>query len=101
MARRFGRSGAVISGAETSAIADFAITRDPVRYGLGNRRATAEVAWIRELMEEHECIEYARRIAQGLAGAALHKFSLLAAGLPDSRDKKFLEQMATWVIERN
>jgi geranylgeranyl diphosphate synthase, type II len=64
-------------------------------------RASAEVAWIRELMETHECIEYARRIAQGLAGAALHEFSLLAVGLPDSRDKKFLEQMATWVIERN
>jgi len=64
-------------------------------------RATGEVAWIRELMEKHECIEYARRIAQGLAGAALHEFSLLAASLPDSRDKKFLEQMATWVIERN
>ena len=52
-------------------------------------------------MEKHECIQYARRIAQGLAGAALHEFSLLAAGLPDSRDKKFLEGIATWMIERN
>jgi geranylgeranyl diphosphate synthase, type II len=64
-------------------------------------RDSAEVAWIRELMETHECIEYARKIAQGLAGAALHEFSLLAAGLPESRDKKFLEEIATWVIERN
>ncbi len=41
------------------------------------------------------------KIAHGLAGAALHEYSLISAGLPDSRDKLFLEQMVTWVIERN
>jgi geranylgeranyl diphosphate synthase, type II len=64
-------------------------------------RTATEVDWIRELMAKHGCIEYARRIAQELAGAALHEFSLLATGLPDSRDKKFLEEIATWMIERN
>ncbi len=39
-------------------------------------------------------------ISQELAGAALHEFSLLTAGLPESRDKSFLKQMPTWVIER-
>jgi geranylgeranyl diphosphate synthase type II len=64
-------------------------------------RTLAEVKWIRKLMGKYECAEYARKIAHGLAGAALHEFSLLSAGLADSRDKSFLEQMATWVIERN
>jgi geranylgeranyl diphosphate synthase, type II len=64
-------------------------------------RTLAEVKWIRKLMDKYECAEYARKIAHGLAGAALHEFSLLSAGLADSRDKSFLEQMATWVIERN
>ncbi|MGH7934472.1 MAG: hypothetical protein ACREQN_15105 [Candidatus Binataceae bacterium] len=52
-------------------------------------------------MNKYSCTEYARRVAQELAGAAIHEFSLIAAGLPDSRPKGFLEQMATWVIERN
>jgi geranylgeranyl diphosphate synthase, type II len=64
-------------------------------------RTASEVSWIRGLMEKYECIDYARRIAHGLAGAALHEYSLLSAGLPDSRDRSFLEQMVTWVIERN
>ena len=64
-------------------------------------RTLAEVKWIRKLMDKYQGAEYARKIAHGLAGAALHEFSLLSAGLADSRDKSFLEQMATWVIERN
>jgi len=64
-------------------------------------RTLSEVSWIRKLMNKYGCTEYARKIAHGLAGAALHEYSLLCAGLPDSRDKRFLEQMATWVIERN
>jgi geranylgeranyl diphosphate synthase type II len=64
-------------------------------------RTPSEVRWIRKLMNKYGCAEYARKIAQGLAGAALHEYSLISAGLPDSRDKQFLEQIVTWVIERN
>jgi len=63
-------------------------------------RSLSEVRWIRRLMNKYGCTEYARKIAQGLAGAALHEYSLISAGLPDSRDKQFLEQIVTWVIER-
>src|SRR5260370_3172740 len=68
--------------------------------GSREERTLEEVQWMRALIEKYEGAEYARRIAQELAGAALHEFGLLSAGLPDSRDKAFLEQMATWVIER-
>lgn len=64
-------------------------------------RTLSEVGWTRKLIDKYESIEYARKIAQGLAGAALHEYSLLSAGLPDSRDKDFLERIVTWVIERN
>ena len=64
-------------------------------------RTLPEVRWIRKLMDKYGCIEYGRKIAHGLAGAALHEYSLISAGLPDSRDKTFLEQMVTWVIKRN
>lgn len=65
------------------------------------QRTLTEVNWMRALIEKYECTQYAREIAQGLAGAALHEYALLSAGLPESRDKDFLEQMVTWVIERN
>ena len=64
-------------------------------------RTLPEVHWIRKLMDKYGCTEYGRKIAHGLAGAALHEYSLISAGLPDSRDKTFLEQMVTWIIERN
>jgi geranylgeranyl diphosphate synthase type II len=64
-------------------------------------RTLPEVRWIRKLMDKYGCAEYGRKMAHGLAGAALHEYSLISAGLPDSRDKTFLEQMVTWVIERN
>ena len=64
-------------------------------------RTLSEVGWIRKLMNKYGCAEYARKIAHGLAGAALHEYSLISAGLPESRDKQFLEQIVTWVIERN
>ena len=65
------------------------------------RRSCEDVVWMRRLIDHYECCEYARQIAQGLAGAAAHEFSLFASALPNSRDKSFLEQMTTWVIERN
>ena len=69
--------------------------------GAREQRKPEQVCWMRELIDKYQCMEYARRIGHGLAGAAMHEFSLLSAGLPDSPDKSFLEQMATWVIQRN
>jgi geranylgeranyl diphosphate synthase, type II len=64
------------------------------------QRSQEQVQWMRSLIDKYKGVEHARRVAQELAGAALHEFGLLSAGLPDSNDKAFLEQMATWVIER-
>ncbi len=72
-----------------------------VLRGPREERTLEEVQWMRWLIEKYDGARYARRIAQQLSGAAMHEFSLLSAGLPDSRDKIFLEQMARWVIERN
>jgi len=51
-------------------------------------------------MDDYGCIEHARQVAHGLAGAAIHEFEAAYRGLPDSRDKQFLESLATWVLER-
>jgi geranylgeranyl diphosphate synthase type II len=64
-------------------------------------RTAADVGWIRAQMDRYECVEYARRYAHRLAGAALHEYSLAFADVPDSRDKRFIGEMVTWVVERN
>jgi geranylgeranyl diphosphate synthase type II len=64
-------------------------------------RALAEVEWVRGAMDHYDCLEYARRVAQGLAGAARHEFSLAFGALPPSRDKHFVAALPAWVIERN
>jgi geranylgeranyl diphosphate synthase, type II len=77
--------------------------RTRLRRMLGRPRAERsedEVGWARERMDAYGCIDYARQVAQGLAGAAHHEFTRVYAGLPDSRDKHFIEALPTWVIER-
>jgi geranylgeranyl diphosphate synthase, type II len=66
-----------------------------------SERSPEDVDWMRKLIDKYHGVEHARQFAQELAGAALHEFSLFAAGLPESRDKSFLERMPVWVIERN
>jgi geranylgeranyl diphosphate synthase type II len=65
----------------------------------GERRS-ADVTWIRDRMDAYGSLAYAQQVAQGLAGAALHEFGSAYAGLPDSRDKEFVAQLASWVLER-
>ena len=64
-------------------------------------RTASQVCWLHRLMVERGSIRHARQIANGLAGAALHEYSLLFAHLEDSPDKQFLEEIAPWVIERD
>lgn len=64
-------------------------------------RSPIDVQWVRERMDAYGCIDYARQVAHGLAGAADHEFTLLYQHLPDSRDKRFIAALPAWVIERN
>jgi geranylgeranyl diphosphate synthase, type II len=63
-------------------------------------RTAEHVDWVRTLMDKYECIEYARRFAHALAGAALHEFERIYRDVPDSRDKQFIRGLVTWVFER-
>jgi geranylgeranyl diphosphate synthase type II len=65
-----------------------------------DRRTTEQVKWVRDRMDAYGCIDEAKQVAHGLAGAARHEFSVAYDGLADSRDKTFIEALATWVIER-
>jgi len=64
-------------------------------------RSAARVRWVRDAMDRYGCIEYARQVAHGLAGAALSEFAKIYGELPDSRDKHFIEALPAWVIARS
>ena len=64
-------------------------------------KCPGEVAWIRGRMDHYGCLEYARQVAQGIAGAAQEEYEAAFRDVPDSRDRRFLEGLATWVFERN
>jgi geranylgeranyl diphosphate synthase type II len=59
------------------------------------------VARIRALLERTGAIDHARRVALGLAGAALYEFDQYFKGVPDSRDVDFIRSLLTWVLERS
>lgn len=63
-------------------------------------RTLDQVTFVRERMERYGSIDYARQVAHGLAGAALHEYSSIYGALPESRDKRFIEELPKWVIER-
>ena len=69
---------------------------DPVR----GSRTPEQVAWIRGLMDEYGSIDYARGIAHGLAGAALHEYASIYKALPETRDTQFIKGLATWIFHR-
>ena len=64
-------------------------------------RSDADVAWVRQRMAHHGCIDQARQVAHGLAGAARHEFDQVYRHLPDSRDKRFIAALPAWAIERS
>jgi geranylgeranyl diphosphate synthase type II len=65
-----------------------------------HERTEEQISWVRELMDRHDCCDYARRFAHALAGAALHEFEGIYGRLPPSRDKEFIRGLVTWVFER-
>ena len=64
-------------------------------------RCDDDVAWVRACMDRYGCIDYARQVAHGLAGAAHHEFDRVYRHLPDSRDKRFIAALPAWAIARN
>jgi geranylgeranyl diphosphate synthase type II len=65
----------------------------------GERRRE-DVLWVRQRMEAYGCVDYARRVAHGMAGAAVHECAAVYEGVRDSRDKRFIEALPQWVLAR-
>jgi geranylgeranyl diphosphate synthase type II len=64
------------------------------------KRTEQDVGWLLSLMSKYNSFDYARQFAHALAGAALHEFDSIYGNLPQSRDKAFLQGLATWIFLR-
>jgi geranylgeranyl diphosphate synthase type II len=65
------------------------------------QRSYRDVHWVYRLMSKYECIEFARSAARQLAGAAMLEFYKVYGALPNSEDKRFLESIVMYMIERD
>jgi geranylgeranyl diphosphate synthase, type II len=63
-------------------------------------RSGVEVDWVYKLLLRNQSIEFARRTARQMAGAALYEGLVAFRGLPDSVDKRFILEMILYVVER-
>jgi geranylgeranyl diphosphate synthase type II len=80
-------------------------TREAARVAehLGQPRAgrtTRDTRWILQLMESKGSLDHARRVTKQLAGAALYEFNNAFGSLPESDEKKFLNQIIPYMVSR-
>ena len=79
---------------EHAVIKEFLAGTDP-----GNREAVA--ALILKWMHTYGSIEYAKSTSKYMAGAALKEFYSIFSVLPASKDKKFIEEIIVYMINRD
>ena len=65
------------------------------------KRSAAELAEVYAQMVHYVSIEYARRSARQLTGAALLEAAIAFGSVPDSPQKQFIFQMVTYVVNRD
>ena len=65
-----------------------------------DQRSQEEVLWLADLMRRVGAVDYARRVAAAMGGAAAHEFELAYGDLADSEDLDFLAGLVRWVFER-
>jgi len=78
--------------------------KEQMRTFLGkprHERQLNEVERVYQLMDKYDSIEYARSCSRQLAGAALKEFYMAYGDLPDSDDKKFIQDIVLYMIERD
>ena len=64
-------------------------------------RSPEQTSFVMERMRHYECLEYGKKIAQNLTGAALKEFYTLMGHLPETAEKKFMENMIFYMINRD
>ena len=65
------------------------------------QRTPADVATILELMRRHGSIDFAREFGLGIASAAEDAFETAFADVPDSPERRFVQELIAWMLERD
>ncbi len=63
-------------------------------------RSVRDVRWAYKLMDKYDCVEYARDCARELAAGAQEEFELAYADAPPGDDRRFVEQIVDYMVER-
>ncbi len=73
------------------------------RYLAKNRadRTPPEMKWVMKMMDKYECIEYGKKSAKNLAGAALKEFYTVFGDRQDTIDRQFIENMILYMVNRD
>jgi geranylgeranyl diphosphate synthase type II len=64
-------------------------------------RSHSDVEWVYDLLSRYKSIDYARRQAHQLAGAALFEALAALRNVPDSEEKSFILEMILYVVNRD
>jgi geranylgeranyl diphosphate synthase type II len=67
---------------------------------LSREQRTGQTCWISDLMQRHGSIEYADQVARSLARAAHDEFIAIYRSTKNTRDRRFIEGLCQWVVER-
>lgn len=65
-----------------------------------SERTAADVAGVLEAMHRHGSIEFAAQFAHGIADAAHGAFEDAFGGVADGEDRRFIEAMIPWMLDR-
>jgi geranylgeranyl diphosphate synthase type II len=65
------------------------------------QRQAREVSWVRKRMDSYGSIDHARHCAHSLALAALDEFQVAYGDAPDSPQKRLINKIVLYMIERD
>jgi geranylgeranyl diphosphate synthase type II len=64
-------------------------------------RSLQDTRWILDLMRVRGSLDHARKVTKQLAGAALYEFTQAFRDVPESDEKKFLNQVISYMVSRD
>jgi geranylgeranyl diphosphate synthase type II len=64
-------------------------------------RSVRDTRWIIDAMRSRGSLDHARSATKQLAGAALYEFTQAFGNVPQSDEKRFLEQVISYMISRD
>jgi len=64
-------------------------------------RSMRDTGWILDLMRSRGSLDHARKVTRQLAGAAIYEFTQAFGDVPESDEKRFLNQVISYMVSRD